>query len=423
MGSNLLQLPYGRTYLTVKLPEGISADWIEPVETLPAPDGLAEVENALDHPEDVHLSQWAGARTAAIAINDKTRPVPHHLLLPPLLKRLESMGLEPQNIRLLIATGTHLPMPAEEFRLILPQEIIERYPVISHNCDDASNLIYLGETRQQTPVSVNRLFYEADIRIVTGNLEPHHFMGFSGGAKSAGVGLAGRQTINHNHAMLLDPLSHVGEYDHNPTRQDIEEVGQMMGIHFTLNVVMNADREIVRAFSGSPLSVMRAGIPAARAICQTMVPHRYDLVIASAGGHPKDINLYQAQKALTHASLLTVDGGMAILVAACPEGSGSKGYEQFMEGITRHEDVFDKFQQQGFSVGPHKAIQIARDATRIGIVIVSDMSADLVRRLCLHPAASLDEAITYALTRLPPLPRIAILPKATTTIPVTVSLD
>jgi nickel-dependent lactate racemase len=314
-------------------------------------------------------------------------------------------------------------MQAEELKLILPQEIIERYPVISHDCDDASNLIYLGETRQQTPVSVNRLFYEADIRIVTGNLEPHHFMGFSGGAKSAGVGLAGRKTINHNHAMLLDPLSHVGEYDHNPTRQDIEEVGQMMGIHFALNVVMNAEREIVRAFSGSPLSVMQAGIPAARTICQTMVPHRYDLVIASAGGHPKDINLYQAQKALTHASLLTVDGGMAILVAACPEGSGSKGYEQFMEGITRHEDVFDKFQQQGFSVGPHKAIQIARDATRIGIVIVSDMSADLVHRLCLHPAASLDEAITYALTRLPPLPRIAILPKATTTIPVTVSPD
>jgi nickel-dependent lactate racemase len=419
MSSHLLELPYGSTYLELTFPDKLSADWILPVYTPPAPDESSEILRALDNPEDVNLSHWMGIRTVAIAVNDKTRPVPNQFLLPPLLTRLESMGIQPQNIRLLIATGTHTPMPQDEFGLILPHNIIERYPIISHDCDDSENLYYIGETQRHTPVFVNRTFYDADLRIVTGNLEPHHFMGFSGGAKSAGVGLAGRTTINSNHAMLLDPLSRVGEYDHNPTRQDIEEVGRMMGIHYALNVVMNADRRIVRAFSGSPLQVMKAGIPAARKICQTSVCGRYDFVIASAGGHPKDINLYQAQKALTHASLLTVDGGVVILVAACPEGSGSKGYEDFMRGIARQEDVFDKFKQQGFSVGPHKAIQIARDAIRIKIILVSDMPTELVQKLCLKPAESLKDAIAAAIKILPRDPRIAVLPKATTTIPVT----
>jgi nickel-dependent lactate racemase len=411
------QLPYGKTFQSLELPQQFQADWIEPPFVAGEEHPLPLIETALDSPlNSCRLEEMlSGVKTVAIAINDKTRPVPHQHILPPLLNRLRSIS--PQNIHFWIATGTHLPMPPEEFSLILPSDIFNKYSVSSHNIEDKNNFIYLGTTQRGTPIWVNRSFYQADLKIVIGNIEPHHFAGFSGGYKTAAIGLTGRETINHNHAMLLDPNARIGEFDKNPLRQDIEEIGQHIKVHFALNVLLNGKKQIVRAFAGTPEAVLQAGIPVARAISETPVHHRYDLVIASCGGHPKDINLYQAQKALTHASMLTRDEGVVILVAACPEGSGSMAYQRFMEQIVSFDQVFLKFKEQGFHVGPHKALQIARDAQRIHIILVSEMASELVSKLLLTPAQTLQAAFALACQWLPDSPQIAFLPRATNTIP------
>ena len=413
----IYQLPYGKTFQTLELPKSFQADWIEPPSVSGYENPSSLIETALDSPlNSCRLEDMlSGVKTVAVAINDKTRPVPHQHILPPLLNRLRS--IPSSNIHFWIATGTHLPMRPEEFPLVLPSHIIETYPVFSHNIDDQSNFVYLGETQRGTPIWVNRTFYQADLKIVIGNIEPHHFAGFSGGYKTAAIGLTGRPTINHNHAMLLDLNARVGEFDKNPLRQDIEEIGQHIKINFALNVLLNGKKQIVRAFAGTPDAVLQAGIPVSRSISETPVRHRYDLVIASCGGHPKDINLYQAQKALTHASMLTRDDGVAILVAACPEGSGSMAYQQFMEQIVSFDQVFLRFKEQGFVVGPHKALQIARDAQRIRIILVSDMPSELVRKLLLTPASTLQTAFEQACQWLPESPTIAFLPRATNTIP------
>ncbi len=412
------RVPYGRGEVSFDLPDGCLADWIAPEDVPAASDQEAVVCAALENPVGgVSFEQFRGVRSAVIAVNDKTRPVPHQFLLPPLLRQLERWGLPPEKILLIIATGTHTPTPPEEFASILPQEILERYPVISHDSDDERNLVSLGSTSRGTPVWVNRRYYEADLRIVVGNIEPHHFMGFSGGVKSASIGLTGRNTINQNHIMLMDAQSRVAAY-HSPIRQDVEEIGQKIGVHLALNAVLNGKKQIVQAFFGEPVAVMLAGIPVARKICQTPVQGLYDLVIASVGGHPKDINLYQSQKALTHASMLTRDGGVAILVADCPEGSGSAAYEQFVNQVSSHQEAITRFKEMGFRVGPHKAYQIARDAIRIQVILVSSMDVGRVRKLLLAPAADIQSAIQQAFALLPPNPRIAILPRATNTIPV-----
>ena len=177
--------------------------------------------------------------------------------------------------------------------------------------------------KRGTPVWVNRRFVEADLRIVVGNIEPHQFQGFSGGVKSAAIGLAGRETVNHNHAMMTDPLAQLGRYDDNPARQDVEEIGRLIGIHVVLNAILNEKKKIMHVVAGEPAAVMEIGIPLSRKVCQVAIAAPFNLVIASPGGHPKDINVYQTQKALAHANLITRDGGMVILAAACPEGSGS----------------------------------------------------------------------------------------------------
>jgi nickel-dependent lactate racemase len=411
-------LPFGSHTIELKLDEHYPAEVINPRDVSGLDNPLDAVKDAVAHPITLLAqARFVTARTAAIAVNDKTRPVPNDILLLPLLAWLESIGLKAEAIQLIIATGTHVPMTADEFPRVLPEEILHKYPVISHDCDDEANLSYLGDTSRGTPVWVNRKYYESDIKIVVGNIEPHHFMGFSGGVKSASIGVAGRLTINRNHAMLVDPMAEVGEYDRNPMRQDIEEIGRRMGVHLALNAILNNDRQIVKVLFGSPLDVMREGISLSRQISQVVVAQPYDLVIASAGGYPKDINLYQAQKAITHGSRLVRDGGVVILAAECPEGSGSASFEDFMNGIHGVEEVFARFKQRGFQVGPHKAFQIAKQAARISIILISSIPSEKVEHFMLIPAESMEAALLKAFAKLPPNPRIAILPHATTTIP------
>ncbi len=411
-------LPYGKTSLTFGLPAGRTADLLLPRPSAPAPDPAAAVRAALDRLlGGVRLEQFGGVRSAAVAVNDKTRPVPHALLLPPLLARLEALGLPPQAITLLVATGLHPRMEADEFAAILPEEVLRRYPVVCHDARDPSGLVEVGVTRRGTPVWVNRRYLQADLRLAVGNIEPHQFQGFSGGVKSVAIGLAGEATIVRNHAWMLDPAARLGEYETNPARQDVEEIGRLIGVHFVLNAILNGKRQIVSVLAGEPEAVMRAGIPLARRLSEVQVTAPYDLVIASPGGHPKDINLYQAQKALAHAALLTRPGGTVLLAAACPEGTGSPEYEAWARQCTSLEQVVERFMTEGFRIGPHKAYQIARDALRLNLLLVSDMPASFVRSLLLTPADSLEAALTQALTSLPPAARIAVLPHAASVIP------
>ncbi len=411
-------IPYGRSTLTGDIPERFVVEQIE-LAPVPGVDEPGQVVNvALDNLlGDASWHDFAHVQSAAVAINDKTRPVPHQHLLPPLLARLEALGLPPQKIVLIIATGTHPPMSPDEYTAVLPPTIIDRYPVLCHNSDDSDSLVHLGETSRGTPVWIHRAFVEADLRVVVGNIEPHQFQGFSGGVKSAAIGLAGRATVNHNHAMMTDTWAKLGQFDHNPPRQDVEEIGRMMGVHLALNAVLNDKKEIVRVLAGTPTAVMAAGIPLAKSICQVEVAAPYDVVIASPGGHPKDINVYQAQKGLAHAALVTQPGGTVILAAACPEGAGSRGYEQWVQQRQSNEEVLAQFAREGFRVGPHKAYQIARDAARVRLLLVSDMAPDFARRLLLTPAASLQDALNTAVSTLPPSARIGIMPKANATIP------
>lgn len=413
-----IQIPYGLSQLRFKAE--FPFDLYEQKEYPPADDPLEVVIQALQNPLDQQGINWSSpSKCAAISINDKTRPVPHSFMLPPLLDWLNEHGIPDEQIEFFIATGTHPPATDEEVKAIIPPSILNRNKIriFSHNCDDRDNLIFLGHTERKTPVWINKRFYQADLRIVTGNIEPHHFMGFSGGAKSAAIGLAGRETINHNHAMLSDPLAFLGEFHHNPMRQDVEEIGSLMGIHLALNVILNANRQIITALFGTPRSVMEKGISISNDLWTVPVSSAYDLVIASAGGHPKDINLYQAQKAITHAALFARPNGVIVLVAACPEGIGSNKAVEFLEQISTPEEAVTRFKQMEFQIGPHKAFQIALQAKRNRIILVSAMPDNLVKKFFLIPAKSLEQALEFAYDFLPVNFTTVVLPHATALLP------
>ena len=404
--------------MRARLDEGFAVHVLAPAQVAVAADPVQAVREALRNPVGgVRLADFARARSVAIAVNDKTRPVPHAVLLPPLLEELAKVGIPREAITFVIATGLHAPMTEGEFPQILPPDVIARYRVVSHDAAATENLVDLGTTQAGTVVQMNRLFAQADLRVVVGNLEPHQFMGFSGGVKTAVIGLGGRETIDHNHAMMLDPRSDLARYEDNPARLDVEEMGRLAGVHFALNDIINENKQIVGVLAGEPQSVMRAGIPLVRQVYGVRVAAPFDLMIASPGGHPKDINLYQAQKALGHAARVTREGGTVILVAACPEGTGSRGYEEWVAGRTSHADVIEQFKREGFHIGPHKAFQIARDAAPRRLLFVTEISEALVKKLLLTRCASLEEALALACAGLPKTARIGVMPYANATIP------
>lgn len=429
-----IRIPYGKTTLTADIPDEYPVHIIEAPNPAPAADPRRAVESALEHLlGDLNWDNFRNAKTVAIAVNDKTRPVPHGHLLPPLLERLAALGLPDSAITFYVAVGTHPPMTPDEFPGILPAEILARYRVVSHDSENDSLLTYLGETSRGTPVWANRAYVESDVKIVIGNIEPHQFAGFSGGVKTAAVGLAGLKTININHALMTHPASLLGAYETNPARQDIEEIGAKIGVHLALNAILNHQREIVTALAGDPRLVVQTGLEHSRRACQVAVPQKYGLVISSPGGHPKDINVYQSQKALGHAILITRPGvlsrdsqrglsrdsqrGTVIIAAACPEGSGSQHYEEWALGKTSLAEVREKFLAEGFRIGPHKAYQFARDGAVADFMFYTEMNHDLARALLLNPIPDLQAAIDQALARLAPGEPVGFLPHAVSTIP------
>ncbi len=414
-------LKYGLSSQSISLSEKFKITLIEPPLVTGTRDPVKSIQLAVEHPLNFTWNSDYSGKQVAITVNDKTRPVPNHLLLPPLIDKLKSSGVSNENITIWIASGSHTPMQPEEFSKILPKEIYSNYTIKPHDATQVDNLVELGATPRGTPVFTNASFYYSDLKIVVGDIEPHHFAGFSGGYKSASIGLGGLTTINRNHSLLTQPGSTIGEVGRNPLRQDIEDIGRMIGVDLALNAILNTDKAIVSVLFGHPEDVFRAGIQKSKEICTVSIPALYDIVVASAGGYPKDINFYQAQKALTHASCFCKEGGTIILVAECIEGTGSRAYEDFMQNKTSLDSVFRAFADFEFRVGPHKAIQMARLLDKHNIVLVSSIISEMVRTLLMHPAQDVQSAFDQQLARtIAHHPNtgelsVAILPNATTT--------
>ena len=414
---NEFSLPYGKSQLTFEIDPKFYVESIlpNPAQGLENPEYA--IRNALENPfGDTTLDDFRRAKSVGIAINDKTRPVPHPNPLLSLLDYLDDLGFPRKSIKLFIGYGTHAPMEINDLRTILPASVIKNYEIITHNCDH-SPMVDLGKTKFNTPIKINQDYYSCDLKITVGNIEPHHFMGFSGGVKTAAIGLAGRETITANHAMLIDNMAQSGLYHRNPLRQDIEEVGQKIKIDFCLGSILDEDKQILKVYFGHPKAVMLEAVPKVREIFGAKIAAPFDLVIASPGGYPKDINFYQAEKGLTHAARITKDGGWVILIAECSEGSGSTVYEEYASKAESNQAIINDFKNGFFKIGPHKAYQIAREAERVNIILISDVPPGKVKGWKLTPGnpKELSKIIKHCTSNLLTKARIGILPAASRT--------
>jgi len=309
-------------------------------------------------------------------------------------------------------------MSAREVAALLPRCALEGCRVLIHDARDEGGLQRVETTSRGTPLWVNRHYLEADARIVVGNVDPHQFAGFTSGAKGVVIGCGGLATIQANHSLMEHPLARMGISYGNPVREDIDEAGRLIGIDFALNVVVNGQHEVVRAFAGAVDAVSEESRSLSLSLAQAEFEEPADVVIASPGGYPKDIDLYQAQKALAHASCVVRPGGTVVLVAECRDGIGDVLFERWMTEASSLDEVIERFRREGFRLGAHKAYLFARDMVRAKVLLVSSLSEVLARKLFFTPFSTLSEALEAALAEHGQTAGVAVLPQASAVVPV-----
>jgi nickel-dependent lactate racemase len=367
-------LPYGKTEVCVRIPARNFLGTIEPKEKPGVPDARAEIERALKEPiGSKRLSEIAKPEhKVAIVVDDATRPAPSHLMVPPLLNELNAAGVKDENVTVIFGCGTHKAVTQEEALQLLGEEVVRRVKTLSHNCK-ATDLVYVGETKKHgTKVYLNKVFAEADLKILSGDVGFHYYAGYGGGRKSVLPGVSGEETIKHNHAMILHPNAKTGILEGNPIHEDMVEAARLAKVDFILNVVTNSKSEVVKAFAGDLEQAFYEGVKVVDEMYRVTVNRKADIVIVSPGGHPADVNLFQAYKGVDSALEVVKRGGVVVLVAECPEGHGNQVFYDWMVKFGDLRAV-EREIKRNFVLGGHKAYYLLKALQNHDIILVSSM--------------------------------------------------
>ncbi|MFN2292562.1 MAG: nickel-dependent lactate racemase [Anaerolineae bacterium] len=416
MKTTTVQIPYGHRMVDVRLPaENLQAVMLPKQQADPG-DEQTLLAEALAQPIGTpRLRELARpGQKVTLITSDLTRPCPSDRLLPPVLEELAEAGVADDDITIVMALGLHRPMTEDEMEAAVGSEVYARFRVVNHDPEDT---LYLGHTPAGTPVEIYRSVVEADLRVCLGNLELHYFAGYSGGAKAILPGCASRATLNANHAMMVQLEAAAGRLAGNPVREDLEVGAALVGADFILNVIVDGEHRIVEVVAGDVTAAHRRGceLVAQRGIAEIERPA--DVVLVSAGGHPKDVNLYQAQKALDNAAYAVREGGILILVAECPEGFGNATCQAWLEETSSPDEVLQRIQQE-FVLGGHKAAAIASVLKRAGIYLVSALPEEVARQCGFIPFDSAGAALQSALVELGPGASVLVLPQGGSVLPV-----
>jgi nickel-dependent lactate racemase len=273
------------------------------------------------------------------------------------------------------------------------ENIFFAYKFINHDCDDP-HLRDLGKLKSGNSLWVNPIVADIDFIITTGIIVPHYFAGFSGGRKSILPGICGRKTIEANHAKMVYSDSRAGNIKGNPVHQEMQEAAEKVGVDFNINVVTDENHKIVEIVAGELLTSWQQGVEICKQIYVCPIEKKADVVIASAGGYPKDINVYQAQKALNNAYQAIKSGGTIILFAECLEGYGEPTFEKWIEEANTPEDIIKRLNKK-FTLGGHKAYSIAKLAKEVEVIFISSLPSEKVRKLFFIPMENISQAIEY----------------------------
>jgi nickel-dependent lactate racemase len=416
-----LKLDYGTDGLEVDLPDE-RVTVIEPVFRRAVPDPHGALLDALRAPigRPALRDLVKPGRRVAISVCDITRAQPRAEMVRALLQ--EMPGIRPEDVTILIATGTHRINTPAELERMFGADLLGQYTVVNHDSRDDATLAYVGDTKTGVPVYLNRLWLGADVRITTGFVEPHFFAGFSGGPKMVAPGLAGLKTVMvlHDARRIGDPNATWGVIEGNPIQDDVREIARMTGVMFALDVTLNRDQQITGVFAGELLAEHAQACAAAKSSVMRAVDQPFDVVLTTNSGYPLDQNLYQAVKGMSAAAKVVKPAGTIICAAECRDGLPMHGsYGEVLASRPTPEALLEMIHTPGYGVPDAWQVQIqAQIQTRARVLMKNGfMGPDAIRAAHLDPIDDVSESVRETLAAAGPAATLCVLPQGPQTIP------
>ena len=410
-----ISLNYGSDSMALDIPNENYMGTLSPKDIKEIEDPANEVKRALANPIGCKkLKELVSSQDkVAILASDVSRPAPSSLLLPPILNELNQAGINNDQITIIFGLGVHRKQTEEEKKGLVGEEIYNQVKCIDHNIE---NCVKIGTTKRGNEVSIFKKALEADFIIVTGNLEYHYFAGFSGGAKAIAPGVCSRNTITGNHKHFLDLGAKAGIIKGNPVREEMEEIGEMVGIDFMVNAILNSHKKVIKVVAGDVTQAHREGAKYINNIFGVKIDNLADIVITSPGGYPKDIDLYQTHKAMEFASLAVKKGGIIIVAGECRDGLGEGKFAEALDGKLSPQELIEEL-KNNFILGRHKASRIAKIHLDSEIYLISDLADETKKNLFIKSFNSLEEAFSEAIKVQGEKARVLVIPYGNSTLP------
>ncbi len=420
-----ISLALGRTSHTISLPAGNILAELKPapVKTGISPEQL--IRRALSEAVAKDGTPAIRKEPTTILIPDKTRNCRADLILPILLQYLNDLGVCDAQIQLLIANGSHVSNDPDEVRQIVGRQIVERVKIHQHDSRNDAELEFVAETSRGVPVYLNQLVTGAAQLIVTGTVVHHYFAGFGGGLKLINPGCAGYETITKNHALTISkahngihPGCKIGEIAGNPVQDDLRESIQSLLPLFLVETVLDSGGDVAGAFAGELFDTHRTACKFVDSMYKIEIAERADLVVASCGGYPKDINLIQAHKTLHNAYQAVKENGVLLILAECSQGIGSATLLDWF-GFENEEAMVAELAER-FTLNGTTALALRSKARQVRIILVSKLESSLAKKMKMVPAASVAEGWQMARAGLADDFTCYIIPNGSLTLPVSV---
>ena len=414
-------IPCGKRLIPIQVPDHVPVQYVESRRLEPISDVKRAVEDALRRPiGSKQLRELVKpGQKVALVVTDITRKLPEEIIVPILLKELQSGGIAKTDITAVVATGTHRPDT--------PQELLEKFgdvvneiSFINHDAYNPEGLVDLGRSPGGIPLVFNRTVAQADVRISTGVIETHLLAGYSGGVKSIAVGVAGEKTIGatHNYEMLQQ--TRLGITEGNRFRQFLTEATQALGLHFVVNVIQTGNKQVVKVVAGDPVQAFHEGVKTARKLYEVEIDQPGDVVVSGVS-YPKSRDLYQATRSANGAIFgpkpVVKQGGVILIPAPCEDGCGHPGYCEIMRRAEDVDDIIAISREEGFAAGEQKALILARILSHARIVVTDcTLPVETLKELYLESVPTLQEALDQELKRKPDA-QVVMIPDGLLTLP------
>ena len=417
-----INLAYGKTGLSLDLPDDWDVRVVEPTYPPDLPDPAGALTHALRSPigspplcEVVKPGDHVG-----IIFSDITRPTPHQLILPAVLQELQHVPKV--NITLFNATGTHRKNSDAELRTMLGDDLVNAYPIVQNDAFDPSTQVCLGRTSFGHEIWLNQAVRECDVKILTGFIEPHFFAGFSGGGKALMPGMGGLRTIlgNHDAKNIGDPRATWGVTHGNPIWEEVQEVAHQAGRTFLVNVTLNKEKRITGVFAGSLDAAHAQGCAFARQTAMVTVSHPFDMVVTTNSGYPLDLNLYQTVKGMSAAAQVVRPGGAIIAAAECWDGIPEHGlYGRLLREAGNPQALLERIHAPGFLELDQWEAQVqALVQLKAEVYLYSGgLTDDQIEAAWLMPCRDIPATLEALRARFGPQASICVLPEGPQTIP------